>query len=148
MRATLDQSQNQLSRRQHLPEAKSCVLAVIHRLAEALTPIATWQTPQELYTINGSAFMATPALLDDVTESQPYPYATPEQPKKLSDQDLKFLSLYTGERDLDKLRAHVFAIWRSVKDTVGFNSSHRRIRTLTTGISQSSCPTSVLSTRK
>lgn len=67
----------------------------------------------------GAAAMATPALLDDASESQPYPYATPEQPKELSDRDLKFLSLYTGERDLDKLRAHVFAIWRSVKDTVG-----------------------------
>ena len=92
----------------------------------------------------GAAAMATPALLDDVTESQPYPYATPEQPKELSDQDLKFLSLYTGERDLNKLRAHVFAIWRSVKDTVGLIYSPRPTCNLTTGISHMSCLTDVL----
>ena len=86
----------------------------------------------------GAAAMATPALLDDASESQPYPYATPEQPKELSDKDLKFLSLYTGERDLDKLRAHVFVIWRSVKDTVG------PPRRLNTRSPQTSCLTDVL----
>ena len=86
--------------------------------------------------------MAGPALLEDVAVSQPYPYATPEQPKVLSDQDLKFLSHYTGERDLAKLRAHVFAIWRSVKDTVGFKNTANL--PLTAGILQRSCLTDVL----
>ena len=88
--------------------------------------------------------MATPALLEDVTESRPYPYATPEQPKELSDQDLKFLSLYTGETDLDKLRAHVFAIWRSVKDTVGAKLSPRPTRKSTAGAQRIPCLTDVL----
>ena len=45
----------------------------------------------------------------------PYPYAVTEEPRSLSDEDLAFLSRYTGVKDLDKLRKHVLEVWRSVK---------------------------------
>ena len=64
--------------------------------------------------------MSTSGILDVVPDGQKYPYATPEQPNKLSDDDLHFLSLYTGQKDLDKLREHVLKVWRSLKDQVLF----------------------------
>ena len=48
--------------------------------------------------------------------AQSYPYTVTEEPRDLSDEDLSFLSEYTGQKDLDKLRAHVVGVWRSVKD--------------------------------
>ena len=48
--------------------------------------------------------------------AQSYPYTVTEEPRDLPDDDLCFISEYTGEKDLDKLRAHVVAVWRSVKD--------------------------------
>jgi hypothetical protein len=47
-----------------------------------------------------------------------YPYETPDEPRKLTDDDLAFLSRYTGEKDLDKLRNHVISVWKSVKSKV------------------------------
>lgn len=64
--------------------------------------------------------MSTSSILDVIPDGQKYPYATPEQPNKLSDYDLQFLSLYTGQKDLDKLREHVLKVWRSLKDQVQF----------------------------
>ena len=64
--------------------------------------------------------MPTSGILDVVPDGQKYPYATPEQPNKLSDYDLQFLSLYTGQKNLDKLRQHVPKVWRSLKDQVHF----------------------------
>lgn len=51
-------------------------------------------------------------------QSSPYPYATPDKPRHLTDDDLTLLSRYTGEKDLDKLREHVYKIWRAVKSEV------------------------------
>lgn len=62
--------------------------------------------------------MAPAGLVDDMPASQKYPYATSEQPNDLTDEDLQFLSIYTGQKDLGALREHVIRIWRSVKDTV------------------------------
>ncbi len=53
-------------------------------------------------------------------QQNPYPYATPEEPRNLSDDDLSLLSQYTGEKDLGKLREHVLTIWRNVKSKVHF----------------------------
>lgn len=62
--------------------------------------------------------MATTGIVDEMPPTQLYPYSTPEQPKHVTDEDLLFLSLYSGQKDLDKLRQHVIKVWRSVKDTV------------------------------
>ncbi len=62
--------------------------------------------------------MAATGIVDDMPASQKYPYSTSEQPNDLTDEDLHFLSLYTGQKDLHLLREHVIKIWRSVKDTV------------------------------
>lgn len=50
--------------------------------------------------------------------TNPYPYATPDEPRDISDEDLAYLSRYTGEKDLDKLRAQVITVWKSVKSKV------------------------------
>lgn len=55
-------------------------------------------------------------------QRNPYPYATPEEPRDLSDDDLSLLSQYTGEKDLEKLREHVLTIWRNVKSKVRSSS--------------------------
>lgn len=47
----------------------------------------------------------------------PYPYEVSDQPPELSDQDLAFISSYTG-KDLDELRVHVISVWRAVKAKV------------------------------
>ena len=52
--------------------------------------------------------------------SQKYPYPTSEEPNDLTDEDLQFLSLYTGQQDLHLLREHVLEIWRSVKGKVQY----------------------------
>ena len=62
--------------------------------------------------------MATTGLVDDMPASQKYPYPTSEEPNDLTDEDLDFLSLYTGQKDLHLLREHVVKIWRSVKAAV------------------------------
>ena len=62
--------------------------------------------------------MAAKGIVDDMPASQKYPYPTSEQPNNLTDEDLRFLSLYTSQKDLNLLREHVIKIWRSVKDTV------------------------------
>ncbi|BDA47220.1 probableBRG0 Methyltransferase adrK [Coccomyxa sp. Obi] len=54
-------------------------------------------------------------MASEPKQQNPYPYATPEEPRNLSDDDLSLLSQYTGEKDLEKLRAHVLTIWRNVK---------------------------------
>ena len=50
--------------------------------------------------------------------STPYPYEVTEDPRSLSDEDLAFLSKYTGVKDYDQLRKHVLEVWRSVKAQV------------------------------
>ncbi len=45
----------------------------------------------------------------------PYPHAVTEEPRDLSEQDLAFLSAYTGQKDMQKLQEHVVSVWRSVK---------------------------------
>ena len=62
--------------------------------------------------------MAAKGIVDDMPASQKYPYPTSDQPNNLTDEDLQFLSLYTGQKDLHLLREHVIKIWRSVKHTV------------------------------
>ena len=62
--------------------------------------------------------MAGKGIVDNMPASQKYPYPTSEQPNDLTDEDLHFLSLYTGQKNLHLLREHVIKIWRSVKDTV------------------------------
>ena len=42
------------------------------------------------------------------------PYAD-DAPRELTDEELSFLSDYTGERDLPALRQHVLSVWRDVK---------------------------------
>ena len=42
------------------------------------------------------------------------PYAD-DAPRELTDEELSFLSDYTGERDLPALRQRVLSVWRDVK---------------------------------
>ena len=42
------------------------------------------------------------------------PYAD-DAPRELTDEELSFLSDYTGERDLPALRQHVLSVWHDVK---------------------------------
>jgi hypothetical protein len=46
-------------------------------------------------------------------------YAKTAEPRDLSDKDLSFLSKYTGQKDLSKLRAHVMDIWNAAAAQVG-----------------------------
>ena len=48
-------------------------------------------------------------------QAAPYPYAVSEEPRELSEQDLAFLSAYTGQKDMQKLQEHVVSVWRTVK---------------------------------
>lgn len=57
-------------------------------------------------------------MASEPQQPSPYPYATPDQPRQLTDEDLTLLSHYTGEEDLDKLREHVLSIWKAVKAKV------------------------------
>ena len=45
------------------------------------------------------------------------PYAD-DPPREITDEDLSFLSDYTGERDLAVLRRHVLKVWAAVKAKV------------------------------
>ena len=45
------------------------------------------------------------------------PYAS-EPPRDISDEELRFLSNYTGEHDLATLRQHVLKVWAEVKEKV------------------------------
>lgn len=45
------------------------------------------------------------------------PYAD-DPPREITDEDLSFLSEYTGERDLAVLRTHVLKVWAAVKAKV------------------------------
>ena len=45
------------------------------------------------------------------------PYAD-DAPRELTDEELSFLSEYTGERDLAALRQHVLRVWHDVKAKV------------------------------
>ncbi len=47
------------------------------------------------------------------------PYAN-GPPRNISDEELQFLSNYTGERDLVALRRHVLKVWAEVKAKVSF----------------------------
>ena len=51
-------------------------------------------------------------------QKAPYPYEVNDVPLDLPDEALAFLSTYTGEKDFNKLRAHVVAVWRAVKAKV------------------------------
>ena len=46
-------------------------------------------------------------------------YAKTAEARVLSDEDLSFLSKYTGQKDLGKLRAHVMDIWNTAAAQVG-----------------------------
>ena len=49
------------------------------------------------------------------SESHPQPvYAVPEQPRDLTDQDLVFISEYTGQ-SADKLRHNIMHVWQQAK---------------------------------
>lgn len=61
---------------------------------------------------------ARPALI--VQPSRPDLHSDREQPKELTDDDLTFLSNYTGRTDLDALRQHVYSVQRSTTDTVRY----------------------------
>ncbi len=52
-------------------------------------------------------------------EAKPHvaPYAS-GPPRDISDEELQFLSNYTGERDLVALRQHVLKVWAEVKAKV------------------------------
>lgn len=68
-------------------------------------------------------------MSDGPKQHNSYPYATPEQPRNITDDDLSLLSQYTGEKDLEKLRQHVLTIWRNVKSKVYLSSAllHRQM---------------------
>lgn len=52
------------------------------------------------------------------------PYAD-DAPRELTDDDLNFLSDYTGERDLAALRQHVLRVWHDVKAKARCTASRR-----------------------
>jgi hypothetical protein len=43
----------------------------------------------------------------------------PEEQREVTDEDLRLLSEYTGSKDLDALRQHVYRVQKRAKESVG-----------------------------
>lgn len=53
-----------------------------------------------------------------MAEQHKYPYDVTEEPPELSEKNLCFMSQYTGEKDVDSMRARVLSVWRAAKSKV------------------------------